>query len=306
VPVEVSVVIPTRDRASRLRAALASALAQARVSVDVIVVDDGSSPDTARAIAELATGPVRLLRHDTPLGVSRARNAGIEAARAPWIAFLDDDDLWAPGKLAAQLARAQQTGAGLVYTSVVVLDDGGDVVGELTARPEAALPAEMRETNAIGTPSSVLARTELLRRAGGFDPRLSIFADWDLILRLLRLTSAAACAEHLTAYTEHASNMSLARAGELHAELELMAAGPAGPVGGAALERWLAASRRRAGAGRRGAAAYLQAAARHRDPAALARGLLALATPRGAAALRSARARRRVGRPPWLPVQSSS
>ena len=197
---------------------------------------------------------MRVIRHEEPRGVSLARNAGIEAARAPWIAFLDDDDLWAPGKLAAQLARAQETGAGLVYTSVVVLDDAGAVVGELTARPEAALASAMRETNAIGTPSSVLVRAELLRETGGFDPRLAVFADWDLMLRLLRLTSAAACAEHLTAYTEHASNMSLARAAELRAELELMNAGPAGPVGGAALERWLAAepAARRYGPPRRG------------------------------------------------------
>ncbi len=297
--------IPTRDRASRLRAALSSALAQQGVSLEVIVVDDGSAPDAAAAVSALTAVPVRVIRHEEPRGVSLARNAGIEAARAPWIAFLDDDDLWAPGKLAAQLARAQETGAGLVYTSVVVLDDAGAVVGELTARPEATLASAMRETNAIGTPSSVLVRAELLRETGGFDPRLSVFADWDLMLRLLRLTSAAACAEHLTAYTEHASNMSLARAAELRAELQLMNAGPAGPVGGAALERWLAAGRLRRAAGRRAAAAYLGTAARRRDAAALARGLLVLATPRGAAAARRARARRRVGRPGWLRVEAS-
>jgi hypothetical protein len=100
--------------------------------------------------------------------------------------------------------------------------------------------------------------------------------------------------------------MSLARREELGAELEHLAAKHGGAVGGAALERWLAASRLRAGAGRRGAAAYLRTAIRHRDAAALVRGLPALASPRGATAVRRARARRRVGRAGWLPAPGSS
>ncbi len=303
---DVSVVIPTRDRADRLRAALASALAQQGADVEVVVIDDGSAPAAADAVGALVEGRARLIRHERPQGVSRARNAGIGAARAAWVAFLDDDDLWAPGKLAAQLARADAAGAGLVYTSVVVIDDAGAIVGELTARPEDALAVEMAATNAIGTPSSVMARTELVREAGGFDPALSIVADWDLMIRLLRRTHAARCPEHLTAYTEHRQNMSHVRAGELRAELDRLAAKHGTAVGAAALDRWIAAGRVREGGGRRAAGAYLHAAVRHRDPFALGRGVLALATPRVLAAARRHRARRRVGAPGWLPAERAS
>src|SRR4051794_3960548 len=106
VPPTVSVVIPTRDRPAQLTAAVASALEQRGVDVEVVVVDDGSRGTAREVIAGLAGGPVRILRHEAPRGVSAARNAGIAAAAAPWIALLDDDDLWAPSKLAMQLEAA--------------------------------------------------------------------------------------------------------------------------------------------------------------------------------------------------------
>lgn len=296
---DVSVVIPTRDRPARLRLALASALAQQDVAAEVIVVDDGSAPDAAATVRELAADRARLIRHERSRGVSDARNAGIEAASAPWIAFLDDDDLWAPRKLATQLARAAQTGAGLLYTSLVVIDAAGAVAGELTARPEHTLRQEMEVTNAIGTPSSVMARADALRAVGGFDPGLSILADWDLLRRLLREAGPARCTEHLTAYTEHDSNMSSGLGG-LRVELDVLAAKEGGAVGGAAFERWIAATMAREGARGRAARAYLEIAVRRRDPAALGRAALALASPRGTAGLRRMRAAHRVADTAWL------
>ena len=90
---EVTVVIPTSNRWQLLSTcALASADAQVDVDHEVIVVDDGSSDETPARLAE--RHDVRVVRHRTRLGVSRARNSGIAAARGEWIAFLDDDDLW--------------------------------------------------------------------------------------------------------------------------------------------------------------------------------------------------------------------
>lgn len=100
----VSVVIPTRFRPELVVRAAASALAQTHPDVEVIVVIDGPDPDTAAALAAIADPRLRLLALPANGGAARARNRGIEAATGRWVAFLDDDDHWYPGKLAAQVA----------------------------------------------------------------------------------------------------------------------------------------------------------------------------------------------------------
>ena len=100
---EVTVIIPTHNRRALLARTLHSVLAQRDVDLEVVVVDDGSSDGTATAVAGLADDRVSVVRHPQPRGVSAARNTGIEKASSPWLAFVDDDDLWAPGKLRSQL-----------------------------------------------------------------------------------------------------------------------------------------------------------------------------------------------------------
>src|SRR5215218_3360710 len=116
----VSVVIPTHDRQELLPRTVASALAQQDVEVEVIVVDDVSEARPER----LAGGDprVRLISLPEPTGVAAARNAGIAAAAGDWVALLDDDDLWGPGKLRDQVAAAERTGADWVYSAVVLVD----------------------------------------------------------------------------------------------------------------------------------------------------------------------------------------
>jgi glycosyltransferase involved in cell wall biosynthesis len=105
----VSVVIPTHNRSDLLALTLRSALSQRDVAFEVIVVDDGSADETSEVVAGLGDPRVRLIRHDVSQGVSAARNRGIAEARAEWIAFLDDDDLWAPDKLSFQLTAASES-----------------------------------------------------------------------------------------------------------------------------------------------------------------------------------------------------
>jgi glycosyltransferase involved in cell wall biosynthesis len=102
---DVSVVIPTYNRADLLPRAIESALSQTEPPVEVVVVDDGSTDDTPAVVARCAEGHagVRVLRVANG-GVARARNAGIAVARGQWVAFLDSDDEWAPTKLAVQMA----------------------------------------------------------------------------------------------------------------------------------------------------------------------------------------------------------
>src|SRR2546421_12955356 len=101
---EATVIIPTRDRWPLLAVTLCGALAQEGVTLEVIVVDDGSVDQTPRRLAEVIDERVRVIRHPSSRGVAAARNSAIAAARGEWLAFLDDDDLWAPHKLRIQLA----------------------------------------------------------------------------------------------------------------------------------------------------------------------------------------------------------
>ena len=118
-----SVVVPSHNRARLLKRTLRSILAQQLVDLEVIVVDDGSIDDTA-AVAAAAGRRVIVRRNARPAGVSAARNQGIAAARGDWIAFCDDDDLWAPDKLARQLDAADRARLDWAYTGDVNVDDG--------------------------------------------------------------------------------------------------------------------------------------------------------------------------------------
>ena len=125
-PGSVAVVIPTRDRWPLLRTAVASALAQEDVDAQVVVVDDGSVDETARELEAVSDPRLLVLHHDRPRGVSAARNLGLSRVTATWVAFLDDDDVWAPRYLASMLdaARVSELDAervGLVYSGQLLL-----------------------------------------------------------------------------------------------------------------------------------------------------------------------------------------
>ncbi|MFC6974687.1 glycosyltransferase family 2 protein [Halomicroarcula sp. GCM10025709] len=101
----VSVVVPTYNRADTVGRAVESALAQTVTDIEVVVVDDGSTDDTAAVVTGIDDERVRYLAHERNRGRSAARNTGIEAARGEYVAFLDSDDRWLPGKLDRQLAE---------------------------------------------------------------------------------------------------------------------------------------------------------------------------------------------------------
>src|SRR5271165_4480269 len=98
----VSVIIPTFNRASTIGKAIASVVSQTFQDFELIVIDDGSTDETADVLLSFAN-TIRLIRQENR-GVSAARNAGIRAARGRWIAFLDSDDEWHRDKLALQVA----------------------------------------------------------------------------------------------------------------------------------------------------------------------------------------------------------
>ena len=281
-PLEVSTVIPTRDRHEYLARSVVTALEQRDVRTEVVIVDDGSRIPVASQLTPEAERQVRIIRNDTALGVCLARNAGIWAARAPWVAFLDDDDLWAPTKLRRLLDRAAETGADYLFSGGITIDREGRVLGVQEAPPGGPqLHRELLAESVIPyIPSNIVARTELVRSIGGFDGDLSILGDWDLAVRLSDAGRSAMTPDHLVAYTVHETNMHSDEAavqGELQ-QFERKHA-HARAAQGVSVNRpflilWRANGRRHRGDNRGAAIDYLRLGWLRRDPRPLVRGIV--------------------------------
>ena len=183
----VSVIIPTYNRAELLRRTLAGVLQQTLSDFEVLVVDDCSSDDPAAVVAEFNDPRLRYLRQPENAGVAAARNRGLREARAPLVAFLDDDDEWFPRKLALQVELFQQAppDVGLVYAGVeTVAADGSRSVTIPSARGD--LYRELLVRNLLHGGSSAMLRRNVITVVGFFDEVLPAIEDYDYWLRIGR------------------------------------------------------------------------------------------------------------------------
>lgn len=206
----VSVVVPTRNRSRLLATTLRSILWQRDVELEVIIVDDASTDDTAEVIAAFADSRVTHVVHPTASGPSAARNRGWQRAHGAWVGFVDDDDVWAPDKVSRQLAAAETTGRHWAYVGAVNVGAGLRIVSggppPTPVEVQAALPAY----NPIpGGGSNVIVRRRLLEELGGFDERLPPCEDWELWIRLAGGGPPAAVPEPLMGYRLHSGSSSL-------------------------------------------------------------------------------------------------
>jgi glycosyltransferase involved in cell wall biosynthesis len=195
----VSVLIPAYNAGWCVRKAVDSVLAQDWRDFEVIVVNDGSTDDTAAVLAEYGQA-IRVI--DQPNGgMSNARNAGIRAARGEFIAFLDSDDWWLPTKLGRQVAMLRQRPElGFCSCAARVEDMDGALVN-LWSCPQwqGSLLAYLFQGGASvpGSCSAVLARRDLVLAAGAFDETLRGAEDPDLWIRLAAITDYACIDEPL-------------------------------------------------------------------------------------------------------------
>jgi glycosyltransferase involved in cell wall biosynthesis len=265
---EISVVIPTFNRWPIVHETVGGALRQEGVELEVIVVDDCSPDGTAERLEAADDERLRVFRHETNRGVAAARNTGINAARGEWLAFLDDDDLWSPRKLRTQLDLAASERADFVYSAAVVLNERRVPAQILPAPDPGGLLRALMPGNAIPAgASNVIARTDVVRRLGGFDEALFQLADWEMWIRMARDARAAACEEPLFAYIEHPANMLLTDKRNLVLEFDhlerkhraLIEEHGVGPDR-AGLARWMAWGHARAGRRFRATRLYLRAA----------------------------------------------
>jgi glycosyltransferase involved in cell wall biosynthesis len=199
---KVSVVIPTYNRAAVVSHAIDSVLAQTVTDLEVVVVDDGSSDGTGQILGEFFGDRIRYYAQANQ-GVSVARNKGVEEARGEWIAFLDSDDLWESEKLEWQfkaLERFSSCCSGC-YTDTRLFNHPETrtlfQMAEESYRHEGMMGVNKDVLRLLVRPggagmvvhlSSLLARADVVRQTGGFDPKLLYSEDSEFMFRLAVLT----------------------------------------------------------------------------------------------------------------------
>jgi len=188
----ISVVIPTHNRCHTLARALDSVLSQSVTPLEIIVIDDGSTDDTGPFLQ--SHYPDVAVYRQSNHGVSHARNRGIESARGTWIAFLDSDDAWYPGKLEAQLQELQRdTNTRLCHTDEHWIRNGDRVNQRFRhAKRGGRIFQHCLPLCAI-SPSASLIHKDVFKDIGLFDEDLPACEDYDFWLRLTSVEPVAYC-----------------------------------------------------------------------------------------------------------------
>lgn len=209
---DVSVVIPTFNRASLLQRALNSIAKQTVQPSEVIVIDDCSEPTIFQDVLKIVSNyserfNIRLIINDKNRGANHSRNKGIWAATTRYIAFLDSDDLWFPEKLEQQTEAIRKA---VAVSGMPVLSATGryrvDDKGEIIARQFGGHVFDgerIRKSNFIGTLSSIVVDAGIARLVGGFDETLPASQDWDFFIRLSQHVQYVGIAEPLCVYVDH-------------------------------------------------------------------------------------------------------
>jgi len=201
----ISVVIPAHNVERYIRETLASVLRQTHPDLEVVVVDDGSTDQTAVIVKSVADQDrrVRLIR-TTNLGVSAARNLAISSSQGRFIAPIDADDIWHPEKLARQFAimRASGPEVGVIYCWSMGIDEFNRVILP-TWNNSVAVGNVLRDIvvrGIAGNGSTPLIRRNYIDAVGGYDTKLKLCEDWKFYTALAGVCEFAVVPEYLTGY----------------------------------------------------------------------------------------------------------
>jgi glycosyltransferase involved in cell wall biosynthesis len=195
-PPVTSVTMPAHNAAETIREALESALAQSVSDIEIVVVDDGSKDGTAEVVESIGDERVRLIRMENNVGVSRARNTAVAAARAPLISVLDADDMWDPNYLERVLPALEDPAVGLAYANCRYVRSAGqpeylphmsDVDRGVTEPWRHPIDRFPELTEACPVPAlTTTMRTQAVRDVGGYATWLRCGSDWQLHLQLVK------------------------------------------------------------------------------------------------------------------------
>lgn len=204
----VSVIVPAYNRASLLGEAIASVLAQSFADFEILIVDDGSTDDTERVVHEFVDSRIIYLKQENK-GRSCARNAALDISRGRFIAFLDSDDLYLPGKLAMQVEYLDShPHIDMLYTSAYCIDSSGNVLDE---RYSASVSGRIYRSIAFFRPvtitlPTVMARRELFDKVGKFDENMYRFEDTDMWRRISKIAHIEALPMYSCKLRTHSDN----------------------------------------------------------------------------------------------------
>jgi len=203
-----------RDGAPWVREAVASILAQTAEDLELIVIDDGSTDATPALLGDARDPRLRLERQETQ-GLTRALNRALGLARAPLVARLDADDLALPERLARQRAFLDANAeVGLLGTAAREVDGAGREVRVVSPpQDDAALRRALIRENPF-VHSSVMLRRALCEGAGGYDERLPVAQDYDLWMRMSRITRMACLPDALVVRRLLPGRISVEREGD--------------------------------------------------------------------------------------------
>lgn len=202
----ISVVVPTHFRSEIVGAAIESVARQTTRPTELLVISDVEDLAAEAVVDEAASQipfPVRYVRNAAVAGVCGSRNLGAAMAKGEWVAFLDDDDVWYPEFLGVLSQHAQRTEADFVLSTIMECS-------ETRGRRERRAPEGLDIETFFSVPGGLTGSNFLIRRTaflsvGGFDPRVTVFNDWDLFFRLVAMGAAYSVASvPLVEWRQHA------------------------------------------------------------------------------------------------------
>jgi glycosyltransferase involved in cell wall biosynthesis len=187
---KVSVVLPTFNRASELPRSVHSVLSQTFSDFELIIVDDASTDGTEDVVKAIGDGRIRYVKLKENVGGAEARNVGIRIARGDTVAFQDSDDEWTVCKLARSVKELESdSNVGAVFSAFIQVDKK-----RCTKMPSGIDSVNLDKfydcllwQNVVGTPTLV-ARRSVLDAVGGFDASMPRYQDWELALRMAKIT----------------------------------------------------------------------------------------------------------------------
>lgn len=205
----VSVIIPTYNYSRYVGQAIGAVLAQTLPATEIVVVDDGSTDDTAAEVEKFGE-KVRYIKQENA-GVCVARNRGVADSTGKYIAFLDADDIWEPEKLAKQIAKfSEDDQIGLVHCGMREFhSDTGETIAMHLQGTEGWVADDLllwEGLGVIGPGGTIIVRRDAFENVGGFDESLKVGEDWDFCYRIARKYKVGFVPELLVNYRNHGTN----------------------------------------------------------------------------------------------------
>jgi glycosyltransferase involved in cell wall biosynthesis len=189
-----TVIIPTHNRSKLLKRAIQSVIDQTFSNFELLVVDDHSSDDTKQIVRSFKDDRITYILNDRGTGGAGTRNCAIFKAQGKWTAFLDDDDRWVPQKLEVQNKKINEINdsIGLIYSGFSFKSSRKRWNGHIVVpKRQGRMLDDLLYDNYIGTLTTVLIRTHILKNLGGFDERFPAHQDIDLYVRVAAVSNIA-------------------------------------------------------------------------------------------------------------------